>query len=855
MILKDYQAQAIRNLEDFLKLLDENKSISDAFKNFWAARDVNAKPPYQNNVPNVPQVCFKVPTGGGKTFMATSSLKVIFDALPATQRKVVVWLVPSETILTQTYKNLSDATHPYHQSLDADFSGQFAVYTKEQLLATENFSPAEVNEQLSILVLSYDSFRTSNREGRKAYQQNGQLNQFVAHFHDNEEFLSGADESSLIQVIRHYRPVVIVDESHHATTNLSIEMLQNFNPSFILELTATPKDTSNVIAYVPAAKLKTNGMVKLPVIVYNRHTQDDVISGAIDFRNLLEQVGKDENIRPIILFQAESQGRDERITFDKIKANLIENHHIPQEQIAIKTANINDLKNLDLMATDCPIRYIITVNALKEGWDCPFAYILASLANRTSPIDVEQVLGRILRRPFTKNFSNDLINMSYVFTSSADFRQTLDKIVAGLNAAGFSEHEYRAITESAQSTELGQASKQVQKNLFDTQAPAAFEITSTNLTTENSFPHHNPHTSTSVADMQAQAIQANQNYQTGNGNPTNIPSFEERARMTSFPMRDHFKSDALELILPQFFIKEDTGNFFESVTDLKINKEMYRTNFSLADKDTVINFDNLNYEIVSMDINDKEDFPRYKYLSDSEIKAFLEYFDNLPPDGQIRQCAAKIVAMIDKGKNPPSQDITNYVTKIVSTFDRERIYEAVKHTGIYAKKIKEKIDSMLTAYAKINFMAQIDSRKIFTKPSFKLPITISPTRFQKIWNNSLYVAEEEVNNLEYRLASRLTTLDNVLWWHRNRSKKEFCLNGFINHYPDFIVRMKSGFVLLVETKGDDRDNSDSKQKLELGKIWESKAGSDSFGYFMVFDSNPIDNALSLDNFMVRIKEL
>lgn len=857
MILKDYQAQAIRNLEDFLKLLDENKPISEAFKNFWASRDVNAKPPYQNNIPHVPQVCFKVPTGGGKTFMAASSLKVIFDALPATQSKVVVWLVPSDTILTQTYKNLSDSNHPYHRSLDADFSSQIAVYTKEQLLAAENFSPTEVNEQLSILVLSYDSFRTSNKEGRKAYQQNGQLNQFVSHFHEGEEILSGADESSLIQVIRHYRPVIIVDESHHATTNLSIEMLQNFNPSFILELTATPKDTSNVIAYVPAAKLKDNGMVKLPVIVYNRHTQDDVITDAIDFRNLLERVGQDENIRPIILFQAESQGRGDRITFDRIKAELIQNHNIPSEQIAIKTADINDLKNLDLMESDCQIRYIITINALKEGWDCPFAYILASLANRTSTIDVEQILGRILRRPFTKNFSNELLNMSYVFTSSADFRQTLDKIVIGLNAAGFSEHEYRAITDSALEHALEQTPTHETLNLFDTPASAQSDAIEINLAKENSSPQssNNPYTNNSLADIQAQAIQANQDYQTDNSNPIEICSIEERERMSSFAMRDYFKSDALTLVLPQFFIREDTGSNFEGVTDLKVNKDMFRTNFSLADKDTVINFDNLNYEIVSLDVHDKEDFPRYKYLSDSEIRAFLEYFDNLPPEGQIRQCVAKIVTIIDKGNNPPSQDISTYVTKIVSNFDRERIREAVQHTGVYAKKIKDKINTMLTTHAKNNFLAQIDSRKIFTKPSFKLPTSISPTRFQKTWDNSLYVAEEEVNNLEYRLASRLTALDNVLWWHRNRSKKEFCLNGFINHYPDFIVRMKSGFVLLVEAKGDDRDNSDSKQKLELGKIWESKAGSDSFGYFMVFDSNPLDNALSLDNFMARIKEL
>ena len=141
MILKDYQAAAIENLSDFLRRLNEVKSLKRAFAEFWAARDVTANPPYQSTLPRVPQVCFKVPTGGGKTFMAAASLKVIFDALPAMQSKVVVWLVPSETILTQTYKNLSDAAHPYRRRLNADFNGQVAVYGKAQLLAGENFSP------------------------------------------------------------------------------------------------------------------------------------------------------------------------------------------------------------------------------------------------------------------------------------------------------------------------------------------------------------------------------------------------------------------------------------------------------------------------------------------------------------------------------------------------------------------------------------------------------------------------------------------------------------------------------------------------------------------------------------------
>ncbi|MBQ3444962.1 MAG: DEAD/DEAH box helicase family protein [Selenomonadaceae bacterium] len=843
MILKDYQAQAIKNLEDFLQLLDENKSISKSFADFWTSRDVTPRPPYQNNIPGVPQVCFKVPTGGGKTFMATASLKSIFDILPNTQSKVVVWLVPSDTILTQTYKNLSEPTHPYHQRLESDFNGQVAIYTKAQLLASENFSPAEVAEQLSILVLSYDSFRTYNKEGRKAYQQNGQLNQFVSHFNKNEELLANADESSLIQVIRHYRPIIIVDESHHATTSLSLEMLRNFNPSFILELTATPKNTSNIIAYVPAAKLKAAGMVKLPVIVYNRLNQQDVISDAIDFRNLLEHVGQAENIRPIVLFQAETRGQGEHTTFDKIKNFLIRDHNISAEQIAIKTADINELRNVDLMANDCPIRYIITINALKEGWDCPFAYILASLANRSSAVDVEQILGRILRKPYIKNFSERLLNMSYVFTSSNDFHQTINKIVVGLNAAGFSEREYRVATNiepTVDSSQIEPATSS-QQNTSQTENP-----TESSKLSENN----------STVDMEKQARQADIDY---NSNNTDTRPDDEQTSIKTFSVRDKFK-DTLDFQLPQFFITEDTGEIFEGIQDVKVSKDILSRDFTLANKDTSINFDNLDYEIASLDIYEDNDYPQYKSLSISsvEVKALLEHFNGLTTDSQIHQCAAKISAIVDRRRNfPSSQDILAYVTKIVSNFDSERLRDSIINTGAYAKKITEKIDEMQTEYAEETFLAQIQSGKIFLKPSYKLPSTISLLDFNLGWVNSLYNAEanDDINKLEWHMAFKLTELDNVLWWHRNGSKPyDFCLNTSFNHYPDFIVRAKSGMIIIVETKGTFLSNPESKQKIELGRIWETKSGIDSFRYFMVFDSSPPEGAVSLDDFMSIVKK-
>ena len=188
---------------------------------------------------------------------------------------------------------------------------------------------------------------------------------------------------------------------------------------------------------------------KLPVIVYNRKSQADVYGDAIAIRAKLEAQAKREQetsgryIRPIVLFQAQPRNNADSTTYEKIKKTLVDGG-IPEKKIAIKTGDKDELKNVDLLSPDCPIRYIITVNALKEGWDCPFAYVLATVANRTSTVDVEQILGRVLRLPYTQKNSSEVLNLSYVITSSADFHQTLEKVVVGLNSAGFSRRDYRA---------------------------------------------------------------------------------------------------------------------------------------------------------------------------------------------------------------------------------------------------------------------------------------------------------------------------------------------------------------------------------------------------------------------------
>lgn len=159
MELKNYQKAVMADLSAFVAAVDREPDIVKAWQCYWGEKDIavglGGVPNYHNNVKGTPHICMKVPTGGGKTFMACSGLRRIFDRLPADKAKVVIWLVPSDSILSQTIRTLSDTSHPYRQRLDRDFAGRVGIYTKEMLLNGQNFSTDTVRDMLTICVLSY----------------------------------------------------------------------------------------------------------------------------------------------------------------------------------------------------------------------------------------------------------------------------------------------------------------------------------------------------------------------------------------------------------------------------------------------------------------------------------------------------------------------------------------------------------------------------------------------------------------------------------------------------------------------------------------------------------------------------
>ncbi len=880
MELKPYQQQVINDLSLFLENIQETKDVKDAFYNFWAKHPKTplfpfagtAIEPYKNNVASVPHICVKVPTAGGKTFIACNAIKTIFDAFAYDKPKAVVWLVPSITILDQTIKNLKDTNHPYRQKINAHFGNKVEVLDKAALLQGSGFNATSVKEQLNIFVLSFDSIRTANKEGRKVFEQNGSLQSF-------ETLLGKEEEISLMKVMQYLNPMVVVDESHNAETELSVDMLKEFNPCFILDLTATPRKNSNIISFIDALELKKENMVKLPVIVYNHQDKTEVINSSLQLQKRLELQAIEEEkkggkyIRPIVLFQAQPKNgknflneEEEKSNVQKLKEKLIE-LKIPAEQIKIKTANINEIRGIDLMSKECEVRFIITINALKEGWDCPFAYILASLADKSSAVDVEQILGRVLRQPYVMKHNFPLLNLSYVLTASSKFLDTLDNIVKGLNKAGFSDKDYKLADHQLSEQRLTGLNDI--KDLFfeskdkNTETNLADDIDTIRIANWNEENQINQGSDNIISDIEQTAIQKNAAFEktVSEMEATNITALpnEIQKLVKTYSIKDIFKEQAGQINIPQFYLKVPTNDLFGKNEDvLPLEKENLLEGFALSKADTNIAFDSITSELYKIDLDEtKKDYtPTFVRLDGMVKESIVTYIlDPSRKESRIKNITQRLMDLIGNLYPIPDKEIEKYINRILDDFSDEQFGDLANNQYTYTDKIKQKIKSLSEAFAEKKFKDFLDTDKVFIKSSFELPKTISPGDISKDITKSLYEKEGSMNSFEERVINEIGNMRNIAFWTRNIERRGFRINGFVNHYPDFIIQTQSEKTILLETKGDHLDGSDSEAKVRLGDMWSNKAGSTQYKYFMVYEKKGVDNAYKLEDFLNILKDI
>ena len=487
MELKDYQIKALESFDDYFEALTRNEregqeqarlyqeaglpmpdDTLDFPKTTWKELADVGKVADRRYAPRtdgagrpIPHVCFRVPTGGGKTLLAAEALgRIQFP------RGLILWIVPTLAIYRQTKDALWSREHPYRQRLERASGGRVKMLEKN-----DRFQPADIANYLCVMLLS---FHAANRKNNKEFLKIYQPGSYYAFFPESDHALydshllqkypdldrgdegDGPVKQSLFNVIKMQRPVVILDEAHKAYGKANLEQAKQFadsinrlNPRLVLEFSATPNpNISNLLVDITGVELKAEEMIKMPVQITSQMKSDwkDTLSAAegeltkIDHAAQRLHQQEDRYIRPIAVVRVERTGRDQRDGFrvhaEDVRDYLMQNMGVPREAIRVKSSYDDELGREDLLSETSAVRWIITKAALMEGWDCPFAYLLVLLDNTRSKIALTQLVGRILRQPHARLTGVEELDRCYVYCWNLDVLRAVDQVRQGLKDEG-----------------------------------------------------------------------------------------------------------------------------------------------------------------------------------------------------------------------------------------------------------------------------------------------------------------------------------------------------------------------------------------------------------------------------------
>ena len=489
MILKEYQKRTLETVRSFVQQLAawrekdmEARSQDPEWGFDWVHRAWGKTVPgrffhaRRNGLgERLPAFCLKIPTGGGKTLLATRVIDLVNAHFRRSRRGLVLWIVPTTQIYRQTLKALKDRDHPYRQQLDLSSGQRTRILEK-----TTAFGPRDVAENLCVLLLMLPSANRKTKDTLRMFRDSGGFDRFFPPDDDPSAHARVLDEhpnldtfertagfwgryikTSLGNTVRLLRPLIILDEGHKAYSVNAKKTLEGFNPCMIVELSATPARGANVLVEILGRELNDEEMIKLDLHIRNKAGGDwrDTLLASVEHRERLEAEARRHDaetgtyIRPICVIQVERTGRQQRkpgyVHTDDVREYLLQHPGIGPEHVAVKTSAKDELKEVDdvggLMSRDCQIRFIITKQALQEGWDCPFAYILTILTNPMSRTGITQLVGRILRQPYAHKTGVAWLDESYVFCFSRRGYELLEEVRKGFGLEGLQGLEGRVV--------------------------------------------------------------------------------------------------------------------------------------------------------------------------------------------------------------------------------------------------------------------------------------------------------------------------------------------------------------------------------------------------------------------------
>lgn len=858
MQLKQYQQQALDALKQFLEKTRESNNAETSFKE---VTDNLALGRYKSNyrglngLEKVPYACIRIPTGGGKTVLGAYAVKVAGVSYLERDYPVALWLVPSNTIRTQTVEALKNASHPYRQALDDAFQGHVRVFDIGDF---ENIRPTDLADNVCIVVGTIQTLRVTNTDGRRVYSHHealephfSRVSQFASDLERNE---AGQVKFSFANLLHTHSPLVIVDEAHNAVTGLTDEMQKRINPACIIEFTATPKPRSNVLFSVSASVLKEEEMIKLPIVLTAHKSWQSAVGGAIAERSQLASTAEKEStyIRPIILFQA--QNKNQELAVDALKTHLIEEEGVDGEKIAIATGTQRDLDGLNLFDPSCKIEYIITVQALKEGWDCSFAYIFCSVANIRSQTDVEQLLGRVLRMPYARKRNQVELNKAYAHICEPDFFDAAIQLKDSLVDMGFESEEAEDNIDIPQLKLTGgssepQTATPVEISLSQTPDLSALpeEIRSQVIVTTSESGHTSLKVDVPLSEEHEEilvssitpAVEEDEDIEEKKKTIRKQLAMQRHiADRLSSPASQGAKFTVPQLCLPVQgeLMLADPGLFLQLGS---WNLLDYPAALSTGEFDPTS-----GHQAFAFDINAEEKI---------EFEAVTSQAGQTGLPGLQTEWDEKVLSRwLDRHcRTPdvPQPKLIEFARRIVHDQLTEKEVELnllVQGKYRLAKAITGKINEHRVASRIKGYQESLFSTDASPKASFTYAFEFKPDqypattyyrgrfKFKKHYYGNDRIGELKNEGEEFACAQALDMQSQVKYWVRNldsRPKTSFRLplaNGWF--YPDFVALLEDGRILVLEYKGAHLVET-STEKVNIGELWESK--SNGKGVFLM----------------------
>jgi len=812
----DYQDRVLTVLDAYLGLLKEKKAradrvaalaaqdpdldlaIPDFAKEAWEGLKTAGKlPASRAAIPfsprmdgcsyPVPNAVLKVPTGGGKTWLAVSAVSKIMGRYLDRNTGFVLWIVPNEAIYTQTLKHLKDRQHPYRQALDRAAAGRVRIMEK-----TDPLNARDVETNLCVMLLMLQSANRETQDSLKMFQDRGDVHGFFPPEGEQQAHKAALERTpnltayndmfpmvkdSLGNALRIIRPVVVLDEGHRAISDLAFRTLYGFNPCFVLELTATPQDVqprggrnpregryANVLVEVTGRELDREGMIKMPLNLDPRQSADwkATLNAALTRLNALDaeatklRADTGRYIRPVMLVQVERTGADQResghIHAEDVKDWLL-TAGFDEAEIAIKTAQQNDLndpENQDLLSPTNRVRAIITKQALQEGWDCPFAYVLCALAASSNLKAMTQLVGRILRQPGALKTGIAALDECHVITHHADTATVVDAIKDGLEQDGLGD----LVLQIAQPDASGAA--KVTRTINRRPAFASTEIYLPRVMT--------------VEGGEARDL----DYETDVLSGIDWRGFDPQDIAARIPEN----AQAAESQLQRIRLADDGDELFIGET-VAANAEMLAFNPAHA----------------------------VRMVSDIVPNPFVG-----------REIVGRLIEAL-RGRGFDDAKLGSLTSLIVEEMrkglDAER---ATRAEALFKTEV---------AAGHIQFRLRLDGR------NWRMPFSIEtaePENARQLLSRtggalekSLFapVYENELNSEERDVAVYLDGEQALTWWHRNVARTQYGIQGWrkAKIYPDFIFAVQNTGeqkrITMLETKGDQLDNLDTAYKRDV----------------------------------------